>query len=102
MTLAPFISHAYTLPEVALRQRMSDFPSPLKSPTPAMTQSAVAPPGEPVPLTDKPFRNQMDTDPELVLRHRMSDFPSPLKSPMPATTQSVVALPGDPCAMTVV
>jgi hypothetical protein len=62
-----------------LRQKMSAFPSPLKSPTMAGSHG-----GATVvtvrPLYVVPFMIQIELRPEATLRQRMSALPSPLKS----------------------
>src|SRR5438552_5800972 len=84
-TVPPFISHMATLPLVGFRHRMSDLPSPLKSPTPSTIQGDMLP--KPTLLTTAPpFISHRATLPLVGFRHRMSDLPSPLKSPTAATT----------------
>ena len=46
-----------------LRQRMSEKPSPLKSPTPLTVHPVGTEPGEPPPITVVPFKNQTTTWP---------------------------------------
>src|SRR2546421_10242 len=82
----PVINQTAMLPSLKPRHRMSDLPSPLKSPTPAMNQSAGTLLTTLVPERAMPFMNQIATVPSAA-RHRMSDLPSPLKSPMPAMSQ---------------
>src|SRR5258705_232211 len=67
---------------------MSDLPSPLKSPTPAMLQlrSVTAAMDAPLEIA-APFMNQIVFSPVARLRHRISDLPFPLKSPFPAMLQ---------------
>src|SRR5262249_58868282 len=82
-TVVPFISQIATLPPVS-RQRMSDLPSPLKSPVPTMDQVVATFP-TPAVLGFKtvvPSISQIATLP-LVSLQTMSDLPSPLKSPNP-------------------
>src|SRR5262249_8258024 len=85
-----------TWPLVVLRQRRSPLPSPLKSPVPATTQSTVADPGEPPPVTLVALSSQIPSCPVVSLRHRMSAKPSPLKSRCPTIAQSAGAEPRDP------
>ena len=81
----PFINHMATVPLV-LRHRMSDLPSPLKSPVATIDQLFGTLPIAADVETAVPFMNHMATLP-LVSRHRMSVLPSPLKSPVPDTDQ---------------
>src|SRR5258708_10889776 len=80
--VAPFMNQIEISPVTPLRHRMSDLPSPSKSPLPAMRQlrsvtvaRLVAPPEIVVP-----FMSQIEFEPVALLCHRMSDLPSPLKS----------------------
>src|SRR6266850_1010000 len=86
---APFMSQITFSPVAPLRHRMSDLPSPSKSPTPVMLQlrsvtvaKLVAPPEIVVP-----FMSQIEFEPVTLLCHRMSDLPSPSKSPIPTMLQ---------------
>ena len=91
--VVPLMNHIAVLPLVS-RQRMSLFPSPLKSPVSATVQfsgmfpSPVADEKCPLPI------NHMAVLP-LVSRQRMSVVPSPSKSPVPTMDQFVGALPTD-------
>ena len=68
-------------PVERLRHRMSDFPSPLKSPSPAMPQLGSTTVANVAPLDiAAPFMSQIVFAPVVLLRHRMSALPSPLKS----------------------
>ncbi len=89
--VTPLISQIPTLPLVS-RQRMSDMPSPLKSPVSAMLQAAGTLPMPEVEATAVPLRSQIPTLP-LVSRQSRSLLPSPLKSPVPTIVQLVGALP---------
>src|SRR3974377_845158 len=73
-----------TSPFVALRQRMSALPSPLKSPTPWICQLEGTKAFKSIPVKPpEPFEFQIATSPFVAFRHRMSALPSPLKSPTP-------------------
>ena len=72
MTVSPF----------EFLHRMSEVPSPLKSPVRAITQLKGTTPNDDEDVIVAPFMSQILTSP-LVLRHRMSAWPSPLKSPIP-------------------
>ena len=85
-TPVPFISQIATAP-LALRQRMSDLPSPLKSPTPATCQAVSARPSATL-VRPAGAVHQPDRDSAVALRQRMSDLPSPLKSPVPTICQA--------------
>src|SRR5689334_6072738 len=91
MTVLPLISHSASAP-LSLRHRMSDRPSPLKSPTPATLHEASGRTATPFAVTSAlevmaaPFMSHTATSPE-VLRHRMSLLPSPSKSLSPAALQ---------------
>src|ERR1700722_12829713 len=96
----PFIVQSMSEPLV-LRHKMSELPSPLKSPIPAMLQLESGVTAEPpsvsvwLEVICDPFIVQSISEP-LLLRQRMSDLLSPLKSPIPATLQElsgVAALP---------
>src|SRR6267154_1562961 len=77
----PFMSQIAFSPVALLRHRMSDLPSPSKSPTPAMLQlRSASVEKSPPPVCVVPFMSQMAFSPVAWLRHRMSDLPSPLKS----------------------
>ena len=85
--LVPFISQIAGVPSLPCH-RMSDLPSPLKSPLPLTCQLG---PGlnEPAALTVTavvPSISQIEGVPSLPC-HKMSDLPSPLKSPLPLTCQ---------------
>src|SRR2546430_14579745 len=83
--VAPFMSQIEFSPVARLRHRMSDLPSPSKSPTPAMLQLRSASVGmTPPPAMVVPFNSQIAFSPVVPLRHRMSDLPSPSNSPTPA------------------
>src|SRR5579862_6847332 len=88
VTVPPSMYQTVRWPVPVSWKRISDFPSPLKSPHPAMT--SVAGDGRvmetlaaPVRLT--PFRYQMAICAVAPLRNRRSECPSPLKSPTPTT-----------------
>src|SRR5882762_3715853 len=67
---------------------MSDLPSALKSPTPAMLQlGSVIVANTAPPESVVPFMSQIAFSPVARLRHRMSHLPSPSKSPTPAILQ---------------
>src|SRR5882672_3732177 len=85
---APFMSQITFSPVAPLRHRMSDLPSPSKSPTPVMLQlrSLTAPTTCRLKIV-APFMNQIEILPVAPLRHRMSDLPSPSKSPTPVMLQ---------------
>ena len=82
------------------RHRMSDLPSPLKSPKPAIFQDASGAAGLPPNVTVwleaiwDPFIVQSTRLP-LLLRHKTSDLPSPLKSPSPAIFQDASGAAAD-------
>src|SRR5579871_4650955 len=101
----PFISHSLRRP-LLLRHRMSDLPSPLKSPTPATLQLAsgfiAAPPdvASALALIVVPFMVQSVTSPVVVLRHSTSRLPSPLKSPIPATVHEAFGVAATPPDLT--
>ena len=80
ITLVPFSCQVATEP-LSFCQRMSDLPSPLKSPVPLMSQvpSRVRQ-TTPPPITLVPFSSQIAGVPSVVLPE-VSDLPSPLKSP---------------------
>src|SRR6266850_2562225 len=85
---APFMSQITFSPVALLCHRMSDLPSPSKSPTPTMLQlrSLTAPKTCRLKIV-APFMNQIEILPVAPLRHRMSDLPSPSKSPTPVMLQ---------------
>src|SRR5207253_9437786 len=86
--VAPFMSQIVFPPVAPLRHRMSDLPSPSKSPTPAMLQLRSVTVANIAALEIAvPLMSQIVFSPVERLRHRMSDFPSPLKSPSPAMPQ---------------
>src|SRR6266851_1120184 len=74
--VVPFISQIQVL--VPFFHRMSDLPSPLKSPVPAMLHPAPPVPAEPPPICVVPFISQIQV--LVPFRHRMSDLPVPVKS----------------------
>src|SRR5262245_49314809 len=79
---------------------MSVKPSPLKSPVPAMLQSATGSEPTADALKKMPPISHTPTPPA-ELRHKMSVKPSPLKSPVPAMLQSAGGNdPSDPDDMT--
>src|SRR6267378_2987212 len=72
-------------PVALLCHTMSDLPSALKSPTPAMLQlGSVIVANTAPPESVVPFMSQIAFSPVALLRHRMSDLRSPLKS-LPVT-----------------
>src|SRR5262249_49435799 len=80
-------------PVVLLRHRMSDFPSPLKSPIPVIDQLA----GMPVAINAwntvvAPIISHTATSPVVLLRHRTSELSSPSEAPTPAIGQ-VLGMP---------
>ncbi len=81
MTVVPFTNQIAFSPVARSRHRMSDLPSPSKSPTPAMLQlrSITVEIGA---LLESvvPFMSQIAFWPVVLLRHKISDIPSPLKS----------------------
>src|SRR5205807_856922 len=80
-TVVPFMSQIAFSPVALLRHRISDLPSPSKSPTPAMLQLRSATVATAVALeTVTPFMSQIMFSPVAVLRQRMSDLRSLLKS----------------------
>src|ERR1700722_16319884 len=90
VTVEPFKNQIPTLPLVS-RHRMSDMPSPLKSPVSATLQALGTLPRPAIAEIVEPFMNQIPTPPE-VSRHKMALLPSPLKSPVPTTVQLVDAV----------
>ena len=74
--------HTCCTPVFLLRQNRSDFPSPLKSPTPAIVHAWSAMVVTPSVVLTLPAR-QMTFLPVTVSRHTRSDLPSPSKSPWP-------------------
>ena len=100
----PFMVHSMREP-LALRHNRSAFPSPSKSPMPAMLQEASGEAALPPKatcceaVTCEPFIVQSMSDPS-VLRHKISALPSPLKSPMPATFQLLSGAVGLPPKVT--
>src|SRR6266853_1726969 len=88
----PFMSQIVFSPVARWRHRMSDLPSPLKSPTPAMLQLGSDTVANIAALAiAAPFMSQITFSPVARLRHRISDLPSPLKSPTPAMLQLISA-----------
>src|SRR6266849_6454809 len=85
--VTPFMSQIAFSPVVPLCHRMSDLPSPSKSPTPAILQLMSSPPTGELTESVVPFMNQIAFSPVAPLCHRMSDLPSPSKSPTPAMLQ---------------
>src|SRR5262249_54605269 len=91
MKKEPSVSHTTSGPGVhwlavrVQRNRMSDLPSPLKSPTPAICHcNGSTAPGVPSSTVCVwPFRSQILTEPVTLLNQRMSPKPSLLKSPVP-------------------
>ena len=87
MMPVPFISQIETWPLLAFCHRMSEWPSPLKSPVPTAVQPG---PGlgltAPPPITLVPFISQIAACP-LAFCNRMSASPSALKSPVPTAFQ---------------
>ena len=77
-------------PVDVLRHRMSETPSPLKSPTPTTCQALLATVAVAccVPLLAE---RQIVFWPVAVLRHRMSETPSPLKSFLPRNSGTTIA-----------
>src|SRR5215471_6153619 len=94
VTLVPFMNQIATLPLVVSRHRMSDLPSPLKSPDPATLKLVATFPTPAVSgfKTVVPFISQIAMLPVLS-RHRTSLLPSPLKSPVPTIDQVVGTFP---------
>src|SRR5438046_2250925 len=79
--VVPFMSQIEFSPVARLRHRMSDLPSPSKSPAPAMLQLRSVTVGIAALLEIVvPFMSQIEFSPVVLLRHRISDMPSPLKS----------------------
>src|SRR5437762_3514035 len=89
--VAPFISHWEAVPS-SLRNRMSERPSPLKSPIPATCQLTPGLPRLVLESSVAPFICHSAVVPSS-LRNRMSERPSLLKSPIPATFQLAPGLP---------
>src|SRR6267378_6349889 len=92
--LVPFISPIQVL--VPFPHNMSDLPSPLKSPVPAMLHPAPPVPAAPLPICAVPFISQIQAPPVVAFRHRMSDLPVPVKSlgaRCPVTSVIKVPLP---------
>ena len=63
--------------------RMSDLPSPLKSPVPLTCQLGPGLNEPTAPRSQHSCRPSARSLASLVFCHRMSDLPSPLKSPVP-------------------
>src|SRR6266496_1427105 len=74
-------------------QRMSDLPSPLKSPEPAMLHDVATNPKFTVDVRVVPFMSQITRWPVELFCQRMSDLPSPLKSLEPAMLHDVATNP---------
>src|SRR5260221_10421818 len=85
-TAAPLMSQTKFSPVTLLRHRISDLPSPLKSPTPAMLQLRSATVSNPTPLesTVAPLMLHTIFSPVTLLCHRTSDLSSASTSPTPA------------------
>jgi hypothetical protein len=86
--MVPTVSQTETWPVLVFCHRMSESPSPLKSPVPIAFQLG---PGlgltAPTPVRVVPFISQIEALPMLVFCHRMSEV-SPLKNaPVPTTFQ---------------
>src|SRR6266851_2158893 len=78
--VVPFISQIQAPPVLEFPHRMSDLPSPLKSPVPTIFQPAPPVPAAPLPICVVPFISQIQAPPVLAFCHRMSDLPVPVKS----------------------
>src|SRR5262245_29297881 len=85
------MNHAKTAPELC-RHRMSERPSPLKSPRPTICQDRSTGPEVAAPITFVPSMNHVAGFPDIVFRHRMSDLLSPFPSSRVAATESANAL----------
>src|SRR5579883_1003937 len=85
-TVAPFISHAATVPELPSRQRISPSPSRLRSPVPDTVQLGGTLPRLLLDETAKPFISHSARSPALS-RHNRSALPSPSKSRWPTIDQ---------------
>src|SRR5436309_109029 len=70
--VVPFSSQIHVL--VPFSHKMSDLPSPLKSPVPAMLQPAPPVPAGPPPICRVPSNSQIHV--LLPFFHKMSDLPS--------------------------
>src|SRR5947209_1972012 len=81
--------------------RMSENPSPLKSPVPTAYQLTPGLPRLPPPIRLVPFISQMATSP-VAFCHRTSARLSPLKSPVPIVCQLGPGLPRLPPPITLV
>src|SRR5262249_36847369 len=88
ITVPPFINHTPT-PPTELRQRMSEVPSPLKSPVWEIVQSLSKEPTPTADITVPWLFISHATTPPALWRQRMSVMPSRLKSPVPTIVQSV-------------
>src|ERR1700731_4845550 len=86
VTLVPFISQTSGVPS-EFWNRMSDLPSPLKSPVAATCQVEPGPASVVIDVTETPFMVQISTAPVLVFWNRRSGLPSPLKSPVATAEQ---------------
>src|SRR5258705_4036268 len=86
-TLVPSISQIEGVPLLCCH-RMSDLPSPLKSPVPLISQlgPGLNGPTAPTNVAWVPSISQTAGVPSWPC-HRMSDLPSPLKSPVPLICQ---------------
>src|SRR6266542_4013880 len=78
-------------PELVFRHSRSGLPSPLKSPTLAITQAGGTLPRPRLPTTAPPFISHITTLP-VSCRHTMSALPSPLKSPTAAIVHTVATV----------
>src|SRR5229473_5533942 len=76
--VVPFISQIQV--PVPFFHRMSDLPSPLKSPVPTMLHPAPPVPAAPLSICAVPFISQIHAPPVVAFRHNMSDLPVPVKS----------------------
>jgi hypothetical protein len=84
MSVFPCISQIEACPVLLFCHRMSEEPSPLKSPVPTARKLS---PGlgltGPPPIKVFPLISQIEACPVLVFCHRISEEPSLLKSPVP-------------------
>src|ERR1700722_9197212 len=79
-TWVPFINQTPYWLVLASCHRISDLPSPLKSPVLIITQDRAGEPRETAAVAVEPFISQTPTWPVAVFRHKKSCLPSPLKS----------------------
>src|SRR5436853_1402316 len=87
-TVTPCRSHVPTSPEGTWCQRISVFPSRLKSPVPTTFQPDDSEAAQVMgldPSSCVPFKNQTDSSPLTGLCQSTSVLRSPLKSPVPTT-----------------